>query len=255
MCQVQYCLIFTKLYKVNLMNPILRLKNPERFRDVKSCSSSLCRWYNAPGIHLKVVGHQSKHVMILWVFATVAVGIWDMVALLWVTILSSYCLLVKFEVLYSSPSLCFLPLFHSLAFSRDRRLAVFPGFTEGSSFPLQSHQNRKQQQGPHETCSSIVPVLVECCCEKRQVSAMGQQLSLRHRLSWWKQPVGNMVLFWKGCRPESSTCILTLFGKPVMLLEGNGFIKVLTPMKAAVCGPMSVFTSCHVLKMPLFSMN
>lgn len=84
---------------------------------------------------------------------------------------------------------------------------------------------------------------------------MGQQLSLRHRLSWWKQPVGNMVLFWKGCRPEPSTCILTLFGKPMMLLEGNGFIKVLTPMKATVWSHADIYKLLCLKKMPLSSMN
>lgn len=39
----------------------------------------------------------------------------------------------------------------------------------------------------------------------------------------------------------SPTCILTLFGKPMMLLEGNGFIKVLTPMKAAVRSQVDIY--------------
>lgn len=46
MCQVPYassCLIFAKPCEVNLVNPISRLKKP-RFREVKSCSSSLCKW-------------------------------------------------------------------------------------------------------------------------------------------------------------------------------------------------------------------
>lgn len=48
----------------------------------------------------------------------------------------------------------------------------------------------------------------------------------------------------KGCRPKSSTCILTWYGKPMMLLEGNGFIKVLTPMRAAVWVPVVLVTGC-----------
>lgn len=40
----------------------------------------------------------------------------------------------------------------------------------------------------------------------------------------------------------------------MMLLEGNGFIKVLAPMKATVWSHVDIYKFC-VLKMSVFSMN
>lgn len=70
---------------------------------------------------------------------------------------------------------------------------------------------------------------------------MGQHLFLRHLVKLVTNDDGIIVLFCKGCRPKSSTCILTLFGKPMMLLQGNGFIKVLTPMEATVWSHVAIY--------------
>lgn len=131
MCQVlcaSSCLIFTKPYKVNQINIILRKKNKKKqqTKNQKTTTRDLEKLNYLPQTYAdgkidlefsqRLSDTEANMPIIQPVLAMVVVGTWDLVAVLWVTILFSYCQLVKFEVLYSS-SVCFLPLFHLWLFS------------------------------------------------------------------------------------------------------------------------------------------
>lgn len=160
--------------------------------------------------------------------------------------------LINHPLLFLWPSsLCKTFVFTPWLFHADRRLGIFLGFVEGL-FSSSITQNLKQQQGPHKNllfdCPSSCWVLLWKVTGFSHGSAF---IFKTPDYAGGNRSIGNIVLFCKGCRPKSPPCILTLFGKP-MMLRGNGFIKVFTPMKAtawsrwywwaAVSWRMSVFT-------------
>lgn len=114
------CIILFNLYKSYKVNQIdIILRKTTTTRDLEKLHY-LPQTYADGKIDLEFSQRHSdtdaNKPTILPVLAMVLVGTWDLVAVLWVTILFSYCQLVTFEVLYSS-SVRFLPLFHLWLFS------------------------------------------------------------------------------------------------------------------------------------------
>lgn len=147
--------------------------------------------------------------------------------------------------------LCSLPDF----FHADRRWAIFLGFIEGSSFPLQLHQNLKQQQGPHKNLLFDCPSSCWVLLWKVTGFSHGSALIFKTPVKLVTNDDGvSLCCSVKGAHLRLPLAFSPCLGSLWCYWKVMVSLRYSPPWRQQ-CGPLLVLTSCCVLKMSVFSMK